>query len=58
MSVSAFSSLAQRIASAWAATIPDFVPVSSIPVPEASEQQFHAFLRSVAQNLHRQSTHH
>ncbi|MBN1935033.1 MAG: hypothetical protein JW934_10230 [Anaerolineae bacterium] len=48
MSVSTFSSLAQRIANCWAETIPDFILVSSIPVPEASPQQFHAFLRGVA----------
>jgi hypothetical protein len=44
-----FSSLAQRIANSWAETIPDLLFVSSIPVPEASQQQFHAFLRGVAE---------
>jgi hypothetical protein len=49
MSISTFGSLAQRIANGWAETIPGCVPVSSTPVPEASQQQFHAFLRSVAE---------
>ena len=48
---SAFDSLAQRIANGWAETIPDFVPVSFIPVPEASQRQFHAFLRGVAEAI-------
>jgi hypothetical protein len=47
MSALEFRSLAQRIANGWVETIPNFVPVSSIPVPEASQQQFHAFLRGV-----------
>jgi hypothetical protein len=51
MSVSEFSSLAQRLANGWAETIPDFAPVSSIPVPEASQQQFYAFLRGVAEGV-------
>lgn len=51
MRVSEFGSLAQRIANSWAETIPDLVPVSSIPVSEASQQQFHAFLRNVAQTI-------
>lgn len=51
MSVSTFDSLAQRIANAWAETIPDFLPVPSVPVPEASQYQFHAFLTSVAQGV-------
>jgi hypothetical protein len=51
MRVSTFSSLAQRITNGWAETIPDFVPVSSIPVPEASQRQFHAFLRGVAEAI-------
>jgi hypothetical protein len=49
MSVSEFSSLAQRIANGWAETIPDLVAVSSIPVSVASQQQFHAFLRGVVE---------
>jgi len=51
VSISTFSSLAQRIANGWAETIPDFVHVSSIPVPEGSQQQFHAFLSGVAQTV-------
>jgi hypothetical protein len=49
MSTMEFSSLAQRIANSWAETIPDFVPVSSIPIPEMSQRQFYAFLRGVAE---------
>jgi hypothetical protein len=48
MGDSPFDSLAQRIANAWVETIPDFVPVASIPVPEASQLQFYTFLRGVA----------
>jgi hypothetical protein len=48
MSVSAFDSLAQRIANAWLETIPDYVPVASIPVPEGSQRQFYSFLRGIA----------
>jgi hypothetical protein len=44
-----FSSLAQRIANGWAETLPGFVPVPTIPVPEASQQQFYMFLRGVAE---------
>lgn len=49
MTVSEFNSLAQRVANAWAETIPDLVLVPSIPVSEASQQQFHAFLRGAAE---------
>jgi hypothetical protein len=49
MRVSEFDSLAQRIANAWVETIPDFVPVSSLPVSEASQRQFYTFLRGVAE---------
>lgn len=51
MRVSEFNNLAQRIANSWVETIPDWVPVSSIPVPEASQQQFHAFLRGAAKAI-------
>jgi hypothetical protein len=51
MSISTFDSLAQRIANGWVETIPGFVPDSSIPVPEASQHQFHAFLRGVAEAI-------
>lgn len=44
-----FNSLAQRVANAWAETIPDLVLVPSIPVSEASQRQFHAFLRGAAE---------
>jgi len=46
-----FDSLAQRIANGWAETISDFVPIPSIPVPVVSQQQFHAFLRGVAEGI-------
>ena len=49
MSIAEFSSLAQRIANGWAETIPDFVPVSPIPVPQESQRQFYAFLCGVAE---------
>lgn len=46
-----FDSMAQRIANGWVETIPDFVPVSSIAVSEASQQQFYEFLRGVAEAI-------
>ena len=45
---STFDNLAQRVVNGWVETIPDFIPVSTIPVSEASQQQFHTFLRGVA----------
>ncbi len=46
---STFDNLAQRVVNGWVETIPDFVPVSSIPVPETAQQQFYTFLRGVAE---------
>ncbi len=51
MSAARFASLAQRVANAWVETIPDFLPVPSIPVPEASQRQFYTFLRGVAEGV-------
>jgi len=51
MNGATFDSLAQRIANAWVETIPDFVPVPTIPVSEASQRQFYAFLRGVAEGV-------
>jgi hypothetical protein len=49
MSDATFESLAQRVANAWVETIPDFVPVPTIPVSEGSQRQFYTFLRGVAE---------
>ncbi|MBN1876463.1 MAG: hypothetical protein JXA33_19720 [Anaerolineae bacterium] len=49
MSIATFDSLAQRIANGWVETIPDFLPVPTIPVLETAQQQFYTFLRGVAE---------
>jgi len=46
-----FDNLAQRVANGWVETIPDLISVSSIPVPETSQQQFYTFLRGVAEAI-------
>ncbi|HOU16173.1 MAG TPA: hypothetical protein PKZ84_23975 [Anaerolineae bacterium] len=51
MSIKTFDNLAQRVVNGWIATMPDFVPVSSIPVSETAQRQFSAFLRGVAQTV-------
>lgn len=46
-----FDHLAQRVANGWVETIPSFVPIADIPVPETSQRQFYAFLCSAAQAI-------
>ena len=48
MSTTTFDNLAQRVVNGWIATIPDFVPVPTIPVSETAQRQFHTFLYAVA----------
>jgi len=48
---STFDNLAQRVVNGWVETMPDFVPVATLPVSETSQQQFHTFLRGVAEAI-------
>ena len=43
-----FEYLPQRIATVWRDTIPDFVPISELPVTSETQRQFHAFLSQTA----------
>ncbi len=49
MSIKTFDHLAQRVANSWVETMPDFVPVPTIPVAEVAQQQFYTFMRSTAE---------
>lgn len=46
-----FDSLAHRIAYRWFETIPEFIPVPLVFVSEESQQQFHGYMRHVAENI-------
>jgi hypothetical protein len=48
---STFDNLAQRIVNGWIETMPDFIPVPSIPVTETAQRQFYTFLRGVAETI-------
>lgn len=52
MQPATFDNLAQRVVNGWIETIPDFVPIPSIPVAETAQRQFHAFMRGVAETLY------